>query len=359
MKGFITLLLFLSTLVCKAQNPVTDGQYTAGQITKATEKIQFGRFSQASEGVDSWVRYNDVDFSSVTDGYVVVCAKANENTVLCLQEQTKAAKRPGRIIAKLQLTVKTENGHFRRDMSGQWITLAAPLEYTPKGVSDLVITCQGEGVEIDWVQFKNRQKYFSPISSASQSSQPDERGFIHRWLLLEPIRQDVKSNVVFTNTYLQDIFTRTWFKNQMTSLPKEGQREKVGNQRLTWHALDSETYNVRLFRFAEKWGQQTYGSLFWGVTIIDCPEEIANVRLAAGSNGASMWWLNGEKVLLLEGDRRMVEDDGMSHRLTLKKGPNILRCAIINGPGLSDLCVRFLDEKGLPITNYSITTKLK
>ena len=121
--------------------------------------------------------------------------------------------------------------------------------------------------------------------------------------------------------------------------------------------MDSETYNVRLFRFAEKWGEQTYGSLFWAVTVIDCPKEMRDVRLAAGSNGASMWWLNGEEVLLLEGDRRMVEDDGMSKRLTLKKGRNILRGAVINGPGLADMCVRFLDEKGNPVTDFVLNDK--
>ena len=128
----------------------------------------------------------------------------------------------------------------------------------------------------------------------------------------------------------------------------------ITTQSLVWHALDSEHYNVKLFRFAEKWGQQTYGSLFWMVTIIDCPEEITDVRLAVGSNGASKWWLNGESVLLLEGDRRMVRDDGMSPRLTLKKGRNILRGAVINGPGLSDCCARFLDEQGTPVENYTI-----
>ena len=128
-------------------------------------------------------------------------------------------------------------------------------------------------------------------------------------------------------------------------------------QTVAWHALDSENYNVKLFRFAEKWGQQTYGSLFWAVIVIDCPEDMPNVRLAAGSNGASIWWLNGEEVLLLEGDRRMVEDDGMSARLTLKKGRNVLRCAVINGPGLSDMCARFLDEKGNAVTNYELRVK--
>jgi hypothetical protein len=45
----------------------------------------------------------------------------------------------------------------------------------------------------------------------------------------------------------------------------------------------------------------------------------------------------------------------MSKRLTLKKGRNILRGAVINGPGMSDFCVRFVDANGQPLTNLSIT----
>lgn len=52
----------------------------------------------------------------------------------------------------------------------------------------------------------------------------------------------------------------------------------------------------------------------------------------------------------------MREDDGASQRLTLKKGPGILRAAVINGPGPGDMCVRFLDEQGKPVTNYEITS---
>jgi hypothetical protein len=70
-----------------------------------------------------------------------------------------------------------------------------------------------------------------------------------------------------------------------------------------------------------------------------------------------MWWLNGEEVLLLSGDRRMVKDDAVSPRITLKKGINILRGAVINGPGMSDFCVRFIDEDGNPVMNYDIRNK--
>ena len=346
-------------------------------INKATEKIEIDRFSTASNDVTthlidtintfrsyeatlpvkgSWMRYNDIDFSCITDGYVIIKAKASENTKFFIRE--KAAN--GKIIAKIDLTVKPEvpagmPAMFRRDFSNQWLSLTAPLDYTPKGVTDLVITVEGDaGISVDNVQFKNRPKYFSPATA--QSAQPDEAGFIRRWLLLEPIKYEIRSNIIFTNTWLEENLAKTYFKDQMTILPKDGQKVKAGKQTLAWHAIDSENYNIKLFRFAEKWGQQTYGSLFWIVTYIDCPEEISDVRLAAGSNGASKWWLNGEEVLLLEGDRRMVEDDGMSPRLTLKKGRNILRCAVINGPGLSDLCARFIDEKGNPVKSYTIST---
>ena len=343
-------------------------------INKATDKIQIDRYSGASANVEieyldtlnrfrgwqvilpqkgSWVRYNDVDFCCITDGYAVVCAKANSNTRFCLREKTAN----GKVIARFAVTVKSEMGPFRRDMSGQWLTLTAPLEYTPKGIADLVLTCEGDGVDVDWVLFKNRPHYFSSVSTPK--AQPDENGFIRRWMLLEPISKPNRSNNVFTETYLREHFYMDYFKGQQTILPKEGQKTRVGKQTLAWHALDSENYNVKLFRFAEKWGQQTYGSLFWAVTVIDCPEEIRNVRLAAGSNGASAWWLNGEEVLMLSGDRRMVVDDGMAPRVTLKKGRNILRCSVINGPGLSDFCVRFLDEDQKPVTAFSVISDVR
>ena len=336
-------------------------------VNPALSRIDIDRYSEASAdvktdyvdtvntwrswqatlaGKNSWIRYNDVDFTGVTDGYVVVCARAQNNTKLYIRE--KSAN--GKIIAQLPVTVKSEQGPFRRDMSGQWLTLTASLEYTPKGVTDLCVTCDDEGASIDWVMFKNRPKYFSEVPATAAPATPDSQGFIRRWMLLEPIKQDIRSNVVFTDTYLREAFNKTYFKGQQSTLPKAGQKVKVEPQSLAWHALESENYNVKLFRFAEKWGDQTYGSLFWAVTVIDCPEGMENVRLAVGSNGASMWWLNGEEALLLSGDRRMVEDDGVSQRLTLKPGRNILRGAVINGPGLSDFCVRFIDEKGQPVT---------
>ena len=369
-------------------------------INKATEKIEIDRYSTASSDVTtalidtvntfrsyqatlpkkgSWLHYADVDFSPITDAYLIVNAKAGGNTEFCIRE--KNAK--GKVIARVTMNVVTQMGQFRRDQSNQWLTQTVNLEYVPKGVTDLCVTCEGDAeVSINWVQFKNRNSYFQPVAANAAAAQPDANGFIRRWMLLEPIDYNVRSNTILTDSYLNENLSKQYFKGQFDDkkLPRDGEKvtatgialaggprdtrmqmgpaqTKEVKQTLRWHALESNTYNVKVFRFAESYGCQPYNSLFWGVTVIDCPEEMVGVRLAIGSNGASMWWLNGERVLTLDGDRRMVEDDCVSQRLTLKKGRNILRFALVNGPGLSDLCARFIDESGQPVTGYALNVK--
>lgn len=195
--------------------------------------------------------------------------------------------------------------------------------------------------------------YFDPASKAPKT--PNAEGFIQRWSLLEPIVKPNRGNTVFTDSYLRKAFDTLYFKNQFTIIPKNGEKVKVAGQDLKWHALDSKLWNVKLFRFAFGLNKPIYGVVFWAVTVVNCPEEMKNVRMAVGSNSASMWWLNGKEALLLSGDRRMVMDDCVSNRLTLNKGKNIIRGVVINGPGMSDFCVRLLDEKGEPIKNVTIT----
>ena len=195
--------------------------------------------------------------------------------------------------------------------------------------------------------------YFTPATSSEMT--PDSEGFIQRWLLLEPINKPNRSNTVFTDSYIRSAFDTLYFPDQFTILPKDGDKVKVGEQELIWHALETSNFNVKLFRFAYGLDKQIYGVLFWAVTVVNCPQEMKNVRMAVGSNSASMWWLNGEEAVILSGDRRMVMDDCVSKRLTLKKGKNIIRGAVINGPGMSDFCVRFLDENGEPVKDITIT----
>lgn len=222
-----------------------------------------------------------------------------------------------------------------------------------------------------------QEKYFTPSTKAPLSLSDD--GFIRRWSVLEPISKPNRSNTVFVDTYLREVFSKQYFKDQMTIIPREGQKvkasfEKVdmpkdyrsvdpstlkvtrGTETLRWHRLDSKTYNLKLLRFGEHQINRLYGVIYWMVTVVNCEEDISDVRLSVGSNSASMWWLNGEETLILSGDRRMVVDDAMSKRINLRKGENIIRGAIINGPGMSDFCVRFVDEKGTPVTK-GITVK--
>ncbi len=198
-------------------------------------------------------------------------------------------------------------------------------------------------------------QYFTPATKSKMSPDPD--GFIQRWLLLEPISKPNRSNTVFTDSYLRNAFDTLYFPDQFMVLPRDGDKVKVGEDELTWHALDSRNFNIKLFRFAYGLHKPVYGVLFWAVTVVNSPEEMRNVRLAVGSNSASMWWVNGIEAVLLSGDRRMVMDDCVSTRLTLNKGKNIIRGAVINGPGMSDFCVRFIDENGEPVRNVTVTVK--
>ena len=194
--------------------------------------------------------------------------------------------------------------------------------------------------------------YFTPVTSEAVC--PDNEGFIRRWTLLEPIDKPNRGNTVFTDSYIKQHLGMEYFKGQFSLLPKDGQKVKVGKQKLQWHKMDSKLYNVKLFRFATGLDKKYYGIVFLATTVIECDEDIDGVRLSVGSNSASLWCLNGEETLMLSGDRRMVADDGMSKRITLKKGMNVLRGAVINGPGMSDFCVRFIDENGNPVKNIRI-----
>ena len=95
--------------------------------------------------------------------------------------------------------------------------------------------------------------------------------------------------------------------------------------------------------------------LFWAVTVVNAPREMSGVRLAIGSNAASVWWVNGTEATALYNDRQAVIDDGVSKRLTLNKGANVIRAAIVNAGGATDFCARFLDENDRPIKTLTAT----
>jgi len=247
----------------------------------------------------------------------------------------------------------------------------------------LLVPCFSVKAQVYADSSTDLDKYMVPATTPTAI--PDPQGFLGRWLLLEPISKPNRSNTVFTDSYIREVFAVQYFPGQLSNvLPKEGSKVKVTVEyqppvnltagrpmsfnagapqyeqkqvQLKWHAFDSKRFNVKLFRFATNLTEDRYGIICWVATVVNCEEDIENVRLAIGSNSASMWWVNGEEAVILSGDRRMVMDDCTSKRLTLKKGRNVIWGAVINGPGMSDFCARFIDEAGNPVRNITLTTK--
>jgi hypothetical protein len=185
---------------------------------------------------------------------------------------------------------------------------------------------------------------------ATPEKAPDADGFLQRWLLLEPIPTNG-----LTDSAVQAAVKKEYFPNQFTVIPHDGDKVTVGNAELAWYAVDTKLYNVNLYHFAHALGKPTSDVLFWAVTIVNCPREMSGVRLAIGSNAASVWWVNGKEVVGIYGDRQTVIDDGVSKRITLQKGPNVVRAAVVNGGGATDFCARFLDADDNPIKGITVT----
>ncbi len=136
--------------------------------------------------------------------------------------------------------------------------------------------------------------YFEEVA-ATKVSTPDDQGFIRRWMLLEPVGKPNRSNTPFVDSYLRENLTKEYFKDQMTIMPKAGQKVTAAftveempatfdfrnpvpptvknvKAKLAWHELESKRYNVKLFRFASGLDKEVYGVIFFAVTVIDCPE---------------------------------------------------------------------------------------
>jgi hypothetical protein len=190
------------------------------------------------------------------------------------------------------------------------------------------------------------------LSRPATPTQPvDARGFIRRWLVLEPMQVPGR----LTESAVQEALQAKPLSS-LIQIPREGDVFN-SNAPLKWHAVDTVRYNVNLYHFAWALTKPTSNVVFWAVTTVDAPSELSGVRLAIGSNAASNWWLNGERVVALYDDRQSVIDDGVSKRLTLKKGRNVIVAAIVNGGGATDFCARFLDASDRPITGLTVSLK--
>jgi hypothetical protein len=185
--------------------------------------------------------------------------------------------------------------------------------------------------------------------TASAGKAIDADGFIQRWLILEPITANGD-----TQNAVQETVKTEHFPNELTVIPHDGDQVTVNGAELTWHVVDTNEYNVNLYYFAAACGKNANNALFWAVAVVNCPEEMTDVRLAIGSNSASVWWVNGQEVIGIYGDRQTVIDDGVSKCVTLKKGQNVIRGAIVNRSGAADFCARLLDADEKPLKGFTV-----
>jgi hypothetical protein len=197
-----------------------------------------------------------------------------------------------------------------------------------------------------------------PASTLARPAAPakpaNADGFIQRWLILEPIRVPGQ----LTKTAIRAAVDKD-FPVPAPPLPRDGDTLQVGDTEVAWHAVDTINYNVNLFHFAYALNKPTSNVLFWAVTVVNAPRQMTGVRLAIGSNAASVWWVNGREATALYNDRQAVIDDGVSKRLTLNQGPNVIRAAIVNAGGATDFCARFLDENDRPIKTLTATLTVR
>jgi len=189
------------------------------------------------------------------------------------------------------------------------------------------------------------------VHPAATAQPPGADGFLQRWMILEPI--SVAGQL--TEGAVQTLVKTARFAEQFTVIPHDGDKLKVGERELAWHAVDTLNYNVNLYHFAYALNKPTTNVLFWAVTVVNAPREMSGVRLAIGSNAASVWWVNGREATALYNDRQAVIDDGVSRRLTLNQGANVIRAAIVNAGGATDFCARFIDENDRPIKTLTAT----
>jgi hypothetical protein len=184
------------------------------------------------------------------------------------------------------------------------------------------------------------------VAPATATLAPDADGFLRRWLVLEPI----PVNGQLSDSAVRATIDQFRLPGEVGKLPADNDSIPIGGETRRWHALDSRNYNLNLFHFARGLGQPTSNVLFWVTTVVDAPRALDNVRLAIGSNAASIWWVNEVEVIAIYNDRQTVIDDGVSPRLALRQGRNTIRAAIINAGGATDFTARIVDEHYQPVT---------
>jgi hypothetical protein len=190
---------------------------------------------------------------------------------------------------------------------------------------------------------------------AGKTYKPDEEGFIRNWVILDPIPLGDTAGTHEEETQ-KPMFNKEYFAGQKDGMPQDGDKVKVDGKDLAWHQHSASDYAIDFEKIAADASKEPNNALFLGVAYIVAPEQIDGAKLAIGSDDSSVWHLNGTEVIRIYSARGVDKDQDSSEKLTLKKGINVLRFAVINGEGPTGACARFLDKSGAPVKDITILT---
>jgi hypothetical protein len=188
---------------------------------------------------------------------------------------------------------------------------------------------------------------------AGKSYKTDDEGFIRNWVILEPIALGDTANTHEEDTQ-KPMFNKQYFDGQKDGMPQDGDKVKVDGKDATWHAHAASDYAIDFEKIAADASKEPTNALYLGVAYIMAPEQKDGVKLAIGSDDSSVWWLNGNEVIRVYAGRGVDKDQDAAENLTLKKGLNVLRFAVINGDGPAGACARFMDKGGAAIKEITI-----
>ena len=119
-------------------------------------------------------------------------------------------------------------------------------------------------------------------AEAPKTYKPDGEGFVRNWLLLDPIAlNDDAAN--HEEGSQKQFFEKEYLPGQKELKPKAGDKAKVADKELQWRAVEAGDYAVDFEKFANDNGKEPGKALFLGVAYITCEEDLADVKLAIGS----------------------------------------------------------------------------
>ena len=186
----------------------------------------------------------------------------------------------------------------------------------------------------------------SVVKAADKTFKPDGDGYIHNWLLLDPIALDDKASNHDEDNQ-KDFFNKEFFPGQKTVTPKEGDKIKVGADELTWKAFSGDD---AVLKFEPK-----DNSLYLAVVYVTSENEVADATISIGSDDSSAWKVNGTEVVRVFAGRAVDKDQDKSKAFVLKKGVNVIMASVINGGGETGLSCRVLDKGDKPVPGLVIS----